>query len=60
MLHRFTSDEGFRPTAGVAIGKDGDLYGTTLFGPFDDLFPRRLWFRFKVEPNKPREIGRDR
>jgi uncharacterized repeat protein (TIGR03803 family) len=32
VLHRFTATDGWRPTAGVAIGNDGNLYGTTYFG----------------------------
>jgi uncharacterized repeat protein (TIGR03803 family) len=31
-LHSFAAGEGFRPYAGLAIGKNGTLYGTTTFG----------------------------
>ena len=32
VLQRFTSTDGWRPTSAVAIGEDGNLYGTTLYG----------------------------
>jgi uncharacterized repeat protein (TIGR03803 family) len=32
VLHRFTATDGWRPTAGVVIGEDWNLYGTTYYG----------------------------
>jgi len=32
ILYRFMADQAFTPTAGVVIGTDGNLFGTTLYG----------------------------
>ncbi len=32
VLHRFALTDGWRPTSGLVIGEDGDLYGTTALG----------------------------
>ncbi len=60
VLHSFTAANGFRPTAGLVIGRDGDLYGTTLLGgPSTIALPGGGGTVFRVRPNNSWETGTD-
>jgi hypothetical protein len=52
VLHRFSVVDGWLPTAGVVIGPDGNLYGTTWQGDTSANCVGGCGVVFKVEPQK--------